>query len=67
MKRTLWLIEERELARLYSKVPSSRNPGADDEIWIPRQVIKHQSKTPRKPWPECIVEVEDWFAEKVGL
>jgi hypothetical protein len=74
MKLKLYLIGETHLARHYA-IPridpeKPENQGKAiiyKKIWIPRSVIKSQTKYPRTPFPICIVEVDDWFAKKEGL
>ncbi len=63
MKIRLWFIRETADARLYSKVPPERNPGEDDQLWIPRSVIEHTSKR----GAEHTVELPDWFIESRKL
>jgi len=65
MKIRLWYITESEKAYLYSKVPpgSSRNPGPEDQIWIPKSVVEHRTKRDN----EHEVTVEDWFGESRKL
>jgi len=71
MKVRLWFKgKETELARLYSKIPSSRHPTKADEVWLPRDRISHTQKFPAKPgeeWPEHVVDVEEWLAIKENL
>ena len=66
---TLWLVKETEKARLYYKIPPEKNPTKEDEIWIPRSLITHQSKYGCKPgeFPMCDVTVEGWFLDKNNL
>jgi len=71
MRVRLWFMgRETALARLYSKLPSSRNPIKADEVWLPKDRVSHTQKWPVKPgeeWPEHVLEVEDWLAEKAKL
>lgn len=55
------LIQETEKARKFNV--------AGRELWIPRSQIKRITKfTPdAKGHRECIVEVEEWLADKEGL
>ena len=65
MKLQLWLVNESERARLYSKTRQGDNP-----VWVPRSVILRQTKHPQtehENHPRCEVEIEDWFAEQKGL
>lgn len=63
MQVTLWFLRETDKARLYSKLPPERHPTKDDEIWVPRSVVEHTSKT-----GNChIVTVQDWFADREKL
>jgi len=64
MKIRLWFIRETNLARLYSQLPPNRNPGVEDQVWIPRSVVEHTSK---EPSGLHIVTVADWFADKNNL
>lgn len=64
MKIKLWLIKETEKARLYSKLPPDRHPTHEDEIWVPRSVIEHQTKLPDAC---CIVTVSAWWADYKNL
>ena len=64
VKIRLWFIRETDKARLYSRLPPERNPGQDDQIWIPRSVIEHATKFPDG---EHHLTVTDWFAEKNNL
>lgn len=61
--RTLWLIRETELARLYSRVPtdaSSRLVEESDKVWVPKSIIEHTTKRGN----EHDVKLPDWFVEK---
>lgn len=61
----LWLVEERELARQFSKTPPS--PKRDPVLfWVPRSVTRRLLKFKEVPgqWRECEADVEDWFVEK---
>lgn len=63
----LWRCGQSEKAQQFFVLP----PGTDGNrsVWIPRSVIHHLSTLPceaGKPQP-CLVEVEDWFAEKEDL
>jgi len=42
---------------------------AGRELWVPRSVINRITKfaPDQKGERECIVDVEEWFAEKEGL
>jgi len=55
------LVDETELARKFKVV--------EREVWIPRSVTPRITKfaPDKKGYRECIVEVEDWFAEKNNL
>lgn len=59
----LWFIRQTEKARLYSKVPSERNPNEEDKIWIPLSVIEHTTKRGN----EHDIKLPDWFIESKGL
>jgi len=41
----------------------------DRKVWVPRSLIKSCVKGPpdKKGHRECVVDVEEWFAEKNGL
>ena len=72
MNVRLWFIRESEsgLARQFSRLPSSRNPGESDKLWLPRSAIERCQKQPVKPgeqWPEHHMTVADWLAAKEGL
>jgi hypothetical protein len=72
MNIRLWFIMDSDSgeARLFSKLPSSRNPGVEDRVWIPRSQIERCQKQPVKPgekWPEHHMTITDWIAEKKGL
>lgn len=73
MNVRLWFIRDSDSgkARLYSRVPSSRHPTKDDEIWVPVSVFEGgRSIMPAKEgekWAEHTVRIADWFAEKNGL
>jgi len=61
----LWLVEEREKARLFLvNPPESRNRRT---IWIPRSLTHHLSKDMTSHPNPCVVAVEDWFLEKNEL
>lgn len=52
--------------------PFSTLPQSDPNkrhVWVPKSVIYHISRDPHKPteWAPCVVEIEDWFAEKENL
>ena len=55
------LTRETEKARCFTV--------ADREVWVPRSVTKRITKFPpdAQGHRECIVDVEDWFADKEGL
>ncbi len=55
------LIRETEKARLFQVV--------DREVWIPRSVVTRITKFHPKQdgTRECLIEIEDWFAEKEDL
>lgn len=59
----LWFISDTDKARLYSKIPPSRNPAKDDMIWIPLSVIEHTTKRQ----DEHHVKLAAWFVEARGL
>ncbi len=40
MRVSLWFIRETDLARLYCKLPPSRNPSKEDELWLPNAGLK---------------------------
>lgn len=62
-QRTLWFVRETPAARLYTRIPPARNPQPSDEIWIPRSVVEHTSKTGNVH----ILTIADWFVEKENL
>lgn len=66
MTLRLWLVEERELARQFSRTPPGRKPNF---VWIPRSVTSRLLKFKEVPgqWRECEIEMEDWFAREKGL
>lgn len=55
------LVAETEKARQFKVV--------DRLVWIPRSVVKSITKfrPDANGHRECLVEVEDWFADKEGL
>lgn len=63
MKIRLWFIRQTDKARLYSKVPPERNPGKEDQVWIPLSVLEHVTKRGN----EHEVTMADWFGEKENL
>lgn len=63
MQITLWLVRETELARLYSKIPPERHSEKSDEVWIPKSVVEHTSKTSS----QHTVTLPDWFVQKAKL
>jgi hypothetical protein len=69
MRIRLWLIEERERAMHFSRLPPERHPEGTDTLWIPRSQIERVLKFPPLPngWRECEATVADWLAEKEGL
>lgn len=64
---TLWQVASTDKAYLFATLPKSYPKHRT--IWIPRSVISHISRnpTPANEWPQCIVDVADWFAEKQDL
>lgn len=62
-QRQLYFIRETPLARLYSKLPPERNPGKEDQIWIPRSIVEHTTKMPHAH----IVTLPEWFVVKENL
>jgi hypothetical protein len=71
MKTKLWFVgKETEKARLYSRLPSSRRPGHEDQIWIPISQIEHAQRWPLEQgeeWPAHILTVTDWFGREKNL
>ena len=70
----LWFLRETHAARLYSKVPSTRNPDLgpriQDTVWVPRSVVERCQKQPAKvgeAWPEHFLGLPEWFANENGL
>lgn len=65
----LWFVRQTESARLYSKLPRSRNPERSDEVWIPISQIEHTTRHPSQgeEWPVHIVKIPDWLAEKHSI
>ena len=67
-KVNLWIVpghgSDTAMARRYSKLPPSRNPSAEDFIWVPISIIEHTS---RNVGGHHIVSLPQWFAEKEGL
>lgn len=63
-QRTLWLVRETNLARLYLKKPP-KDPKTDvfNEVWVPRSIVEHTSKM----GIQHIVTLPDWFLEERGL
>jgi len=73
----LWFCKESPSgqARLYCRLPRSRNPGPQpppknpNYVWIPRSVVEHTTK--RAPigdeWPEHDLRLPEWFILKEGL
>ncbi len=57
------LLKETEKARQF-KVSGKEQP-----VWIPRSVVKTITKfaPDQNGHRECILDVEDWFADKEGL
>lgn len=69
-KVKLWFVgKETANARLYSKLPESRNPEKSDAVWIPISQIEHVTKYPpvEHEWPVHIITIQDWLAEKHSL
>lgn len=60
----LWYIRQTDKARLYSKLPPSRNPGPADQIWIPHSVVEGRTIYPTG---EHHLRIQEWFCEKEGL
>ena len=59
-----------EKARKYSRIPKSRNPQAEDLVWVPLSLVEHTSKQPAKPgeeWAQHVVKLPDWFVEEKKL
>jgi len=56
-------------ARIYSRIPKSRNAGKDDEVIIGMSTIEHTSKRPAvgDEWPEHVVTLPDWLVSKEKL
>lgn len=65
-KVTLWLLEERPKAYLFSEGPPSA-PGR--KFWLPRSQITHVSRDASEPGvsPRCTVTVKEWLLEARGL
>ena len=66
----LWFTgQETEAARLYCKLPKSRNPEKSDEVWLPLSQIEHVTRYPAKPneWPEHVVTIPEWLAQNHDL
>ena len=62
----LWQIRSTEKAYLFRTLPPGDPQG--QEVWVPRSVIGHVSRNaPVNGVQECVVDVEDWFAEKHDL
>ncbi len=66
MTKQLWLKRETEGARLFWLGDPSRMP-VPGQLWIPKSVIVNMLKFPGRPWPRCLVTVEDWWAKKNEL
>jgi hypothetical protein len=69
MTVTLFLIAETDAARKFQEEPERGQIPRPRQFWVPRSVCKSITKMPPqlgKP-RECIVDIEDWFAEKAGL
>lgn len=61
----LWFIRETEKARLFYKLPPERNPGKDDEVWLPKSQIEHTTRYTTNN--EHHVTIPDWLADKHNL
>ena len=66
MQFNAFLVRETANARPYRRVGEKQD---EPDIWIPRSVIKHQTKWPAEEGklPLCNLTIDDWFAEKNGL
>jgi hypothetical protein len=64
----LWQAGATEKAYRFSTLPQS-DP-LKRLVWIPKSQIAHISRTPSAvpgDWPECLVEIEEWLADKDDL
>jgi hypothetical protein len=62
-KVRLWLIAERPLARMYSKLSPERNPGQEDMIWVPRSIVEGCTKFGN----EHHLTLPEWFCDEKNL
>lgn len=60
----LWFVRETDAARLYTKIPPSRNPGKRDEVWLAKSQIEGTVKFPDGRHE---VKIPEWMAEKKGI
>lgn len=68
----LYFIRETEAARLYAKLPSSRNPTPtkDEQVWISKSQIEHTSKhalQDGEQWARHEVKLPEWLADTKNL
>ena len=66
----LWFTgKTTESARLYSKLPKSRHPGKEDEVWLPLSQIEHTTKYPPEgdEWPIHVITLPEWLAKNHDL
>lgn len=67
MRVELYLVHETPGARLFRR-KNERDPSRPD-FWIPRSVVSRILKYPKDEGrlQLCEIELEDWFANKLGI
>lgn len=63
----LWQVRDTEKAYLFSTFPKGHKDAR--EVWVPRSLVHHVSREREYPgeWRECVVDVEEWFADRESL